>query len=97
METKTLRRTWRRLKRTLIPLWLGQPLLFLGIIFIVFKPLGADWAMYGIALALAAVDGLWVATRYEVTVLDRTDDELVVRKRRRRRARFEVGPRRTPT
>jgi len=79
-------RIWRRLRRNLVPLWLGEPLFFLGAIFIVFKPLGALWFMYGAALAVAAFRGVWTAQHYEVTVLEWTPDALVVRKRRGTRA-----------
>jgi hypothetical protein len=90
-------RIWRRLRRNLVPLWLGEPLFFLGAIFIVFKPLGALWFMYGAALAVAAFRGVWTAQHYEVTVLEWTPDALVVRKRRRRRyTRTRQFPRPSP-
>jgi hypothetical protein len=78
-----MRAALRGLERTIAPLWLSIPLACLGVVFIIAKPLGFDWFMYGSALVIAAAAGLWAARRYEQTVLERSEQGVVVRFRRR--------------
>jgi hypothetical protein len=71
---------WKKLTRAnqmWLPLWIASPLLFLGIVYLVFFPLGLDWFGYGASVAIAAVTGAWIRSRYRVTVLERSDRGIV--------------------
>jgi zinc-ribbon domain len=65
-----LRRLFR--KRFLLPGWLVAPLALLGLFYLV-EPWRHDWYSYGFGLFSAAVIGVWVRSRYRVTVLHRTE------------------------
>jgi hypothetical protein len=78
--------TWDRLMRSpvRIPLWLGTPLVWLGVVFLVFKPLGwTSWSAYGLALVAAAVTAVYVYLRYESKTLLRPGKSIVIWVRRR--------------
>jgi hypothetical protein len=51
-----------------IPLWVATPLIYLGVFYTLFFPLGVGWYGYGISVAIAAALGAWVLPRYRVTV-----------------------------
>src|SRR4051794_15330839 len=52
-----------------IPLWVAIPLMFLGIVYVVFVPFGESWAGYGSAIFVALLSGAWAYSRYRVVVL----------------------------
>jgi hypothetical protein len=68
-----VRQVFKRLSETLIPIWIASPLGFLGVIFIIFYPLGRDWATYLLALVVAVVEAVWMRTRYKMVVLERSE------------------------
>src|SRR5437588_6623655 len=80
-----MRAPWRRAARTAVPLWLWAPLVWLGVAFTLGKPLGLDWFTYGASLVVAVALGVWIARRYELAFLERTEYGFLVRCRRRTR------------
>jgi hypothetical protein len=67
---------WRR--KFLLPAWLVAPLVWLGLVYLA-RPLGTeDLYGYGFALFVAALFGLWVRSRYRVTVLERSERGVVL-------------------
>ena len=68
-----MRQVFKRLSETLIPIWIASPLGFLGVIFIIFYPLGRDWATYLLALVGAVVGAVWMRTCYKMVVLERSE------------------------
>jgi hypothetical protein len=78
--------TWDRLRRSSvrIPPWLGTPLVWLGVVFLIAKPLGGtSWAVYGIALVVAAITAVYVYSRYESKTLLRSGKSIVIWFRRK--------------
>lgn len=63
----------QRLKHTFLPAWLAMPLVFLGSVFLLFKPIGGSWTLYGSALFVAVAAALWTAKRYKLVVLHRSN------------------------
>jgi hypothetical protein len=67
---------WRRSHG--MPAWVSIPLVWLGMVFVIFTPLGVDWFLYGLALFMAVLLGLWAKRRYRVTVLSRAERSVVM-------------------
>ncbi len=74
---RELARKITRARLKMIPLWVATPLIYLGLFYVVFFPLGLDWYGYGISVATAAALGAWVFPRYRVTVLERSERGVV--------------------
>jgi hypothetical protein len=57
------------------PTWIVAPLMFLGLFFVVAKPLGDDdWYGYAVSFVVAAIIGAFFwRRRYSTTVLERTE------------------------
>lgn len=78
-ETSSKSGGWRqRLADTLIPTWLSVPLILLGSLFVVYKPAGASWILYGLALGVAVLGALRLRRRYHHFVLHREASGLLV-------------------
>jgi hypothetical protein len=78
--------TWDRLMRSpvRVPLWLGTPLVWLGVVFLISKPLGwTSWYAYGFALFAAVVTAVYVYLRFESKTLLRPGRSIVIWVRRR--------------
>ena len=69
---------WRRFLRILLPPWVSIPLVFLGVVFVFYKPTGASWDLYGAALLAAVVSAAWTKRYYRTTVLYRGERGVVV-------------------
>ena len=69
-----------------LPSWLAGPLVTLGLVFLIAKPLGLadEWAFYFYWLVLAAAAGVFFGLRYQVTVVERTEESVLMRCGRRR-------------
>jgi hypothetical protein len=72
-----VRRLWKT--KVMLPGWLAVPLIWLGALYVVATPLlGRDWYSYGFALLVALGIGLWVRSRYQVTVIERSERGIVI-------------------
>jgi hypothetical protein len=74
---RTLARKITRERLKMIPLWVATPLIYLGVFYVLFFPLGVGWYGYGVSLVIAVGLGAWVFPRYRVTVLERSDRGIV--------------------
>ena len=61
----------------MLPLWVATPLIYLGVVYVVFFPLGLSWYGYAGGIAFAAVIGAWMRPRYQLRVLERSDRGVV--------------------
>ena len=78
-----LARLWHRLEWVLLPFWLGVPLTYLGFAFVLSYPAqalfpDASWELYAFPLVVAGVLAVAMRWLYRTTVLDRSDDGVVV-------------------
>lgn len=71
------------------PIWLSGPLMCLGLVYIVFEPLDQPMSQYFLALGFALAAGVFLAYRYQVTVLQSDQDGVTVQLRLRHRRRSE--------
>lgn len=78
-------RILRRLELMMLPAWLCWPLMVLGGIYLIAKPLGVvdHWVFYLYALILSLASGLLFHWRYQVSVLERSEDWVLLRCGRR--------------
>lgn len=76
-------RIWHRFEWMLLPFWLGVPLTYLGFAFLLWYPAqalfpDASWELYAFPLVVAGVLAMTIRWLYRTTVLDRSDDGVVV-------------------
>ncbi len=83
---------WQRIADFLIPSWLAVPLTFLGTVFLFFKPVGASWNLYGLAVGVAVFFAFVMRRRSRHLVLHREADGLLVWIARGRNARQAEPP-----
>src|SRR5690348_10767674 len=68
-----------RLARVVIPGWLTLPFVFLGLFFLLYKPLfGASWNLYFAPLVGVVASALVLRSRYRYVVLRRDERGLIV-------------------
>jgi len=70
------RSTWKQRR---IPAWLLLAFAWLGLAFLVFKPLGlTDWLGYGVAVVFAVLIGILARTRYHSRILWESKGDIIV-------------------
>ena len=81
-----MRNALRRLELMQTPMWFGGPLMVLGGMYLIAMPLGVAgrWVYCVYALIVAAASGLFLCWRYKASVVERSEDWVLVRCGRRK-------------
>ena len=70
----------RRLELVVLPPWVGAPVVLYGLCFLFFWPFGLmDWYAFVVVTIAGLVSAWWVWWRYELTVIERSENGVILR------------------